>query len=123
VAHEFAVIAYEMIRRKDRHVCVAGDSGQSQKGIQDCGCRSSVRGLNHQILREYLIEQIAVMAFVCKVEHGENPILADCDAKGEDEFVPAAMYCLSRGKTASGWHRRLCAGLLPTGACRHLRRE
>ena len=41
--------------------------------------RSPACGLNHEILREYLIEQIAVMAFVRAVEHGDNPILGDCE--------------------------------------------
>jgi hypothetical protein len=35
--------------------------------------------LDHQVLWEYLIEQIAVMALVRAGDHGENPILIDCE--------------------------------------------
>jgi len=77
VVHEFVIIAHEVIRRKHRHIRIASDLGQSHKRIQDCGCRSAVRGLNHEVLRQDLIDQIAVMAFVRVVEHGENPILVD----------------------------------------------
>jgi hypothetical protein len=78
MAHEIAVIAHEMIRGKHRHAYIGGGFGQSQKGIQNCGGRSSVLGLNHQVLREYPLEQIAVMAFVRVGDHGQNPILSDC---------------------------------------------
>lgn len=79
MAHEFTIIADKMIRGKHRHPCMGDGFGQSQKCIQDCGSRSALLGLNHQVFREYLLEQFAVMAFVRARDRSKNPIVADCE--------------------------------------------